>query len=168
MRAPVRIDNDGLYVASGSTFNTNLTINNNLTINGSLINGINVCKRSQFIFTPQLYYFDGVGYRYIYQINLYNYISTANNVGESQLAFNIYIWTATGDFGDITSIVENIYYVVQISTYSGGKVRMNSIYNNSNGSTISYINASTIYYNGWNGSGGASVKCCVIENIAGY
>ncbi len=146
------VDGGTLQYTSGSvhrfytgTTNT-LTIDSsgNLAINGSLSGGINVCKRSQFTFTPQAVLIGGLGLRYVFDINLNNYISKATNAGENQFAFRIFIWTSTGDFGDGSGVVENMHYVVQLSSYAGGKVRIQSIYNNSNGSAISYSNAYTI------------------------
>ena len=51
---------------------------------------------------------------------------------------------------------------------NGGKRRLYQIINDSNGSLISYSNSESIFYNGWNGTGGAAEKFCIIENIAGY
>jgi hypothetical protein len=133
---------------------------------------VNVSRRAQFTFTPSQVLIGGLGLRYIHTINLNNYITGINSsVGGINRVFRITIWGESGDFGDSTNNVETMQFVIFMSFFggiNGGKRRIYQIINESNGSTISYSNAETVYYNGWNGTGGAAQKFCIIENIAGY
>jgi hypothetical protein len=159
--------NDSSYVLkSGST------ITGNLTINGTLSGAVNVSRRAQFTFTPSQVLIGGLGLRYIFNINLNNYITGINSsISGINRVFRITIWGESGDFGDSTNNVETMQFLIFMSFFAGingGKRRIYQIINESNGSTISYSNAETVYYNGWNGTGGAAQKFCIIENIAGY
>ena len=149
----------------------NININNSLNIGTTLTGATNVSKRAYFTFTPQLVNVSGVGLRYVYPIYLPSYISTVFAGGETHCNARITIWTSSGDYGAGILNVETMQYTVFTSSYSGvyGKCRVCGIFNNTNGS---YIESSgslySIYYSGWNGTGGATEKCCVIENIASY
>ena len=147
----------------------NATIRNNLTVNGSLSGGNNVCKRSSFTFTPTLVNVSGFGLRYTQTINLTNYMNSVDYGYGVQYTFRIHIWTSTGDYYDSINNVESIGFHVHLSRFGvDGKIRINTIYNNSNGSTIGFNSFNSIFYNGWNGTGGASTKVCVIENISSF
>jgi hypothetical protein len=146
-----------------------LYINGNTNINGSLSGGNNVCKRSSFTFTPTLVNVIGIGLRYTQTINLTNYMNSVNYGYGVQYTFRIHIWTSTGDYYDSINNVESIGFYVHLSRFGvDGKIRINTIYNNSNGSTIGFNSFDSIFYNGWNGTGGASTKVCVIENISSF
>jgi hypothetical protein len=148
------------------------TISGNLNITGSLSGAVNVSRRAQFTFTPSQVLIGGLGLRYIFNINLNNYITGINSsISGINRVFRITIWGESGDFGDSTNNVETMQFLIFMSFFggiNGGKRRIYQIINESNGSTISYSNAETVYYNGWNGTGGAAQKFCIIENIAGY
>jgi hypothetical protein len=148
------------------------TISGNLNITGSLSGAVNVSRRAQFTFTPTQILIGGLGLRYIHTINLNNYITGINSsISGINRVFRITIWGESGDFGDSTNNVETMQFVIFMSFFggiNGGKRRIYQIINESNGSTISYSNAETVYYNGWNGTGGSAQKFCIIENIAGY
>jgi len=148
------------------------TISGNLNITGSLSGAVNVSRRAQFTFTPSQVLISGLGLRYIHTINLNNYITGINSsISGINRVFRITIWGESGDFGDSTNNVETMQFLIFMSFFggiNGGKRRIYQIINESNGSTISYSNAETVYYNGWNGTGGAATKFCIIENIAGY
>jgi hypothetical protein len=171
---------NGLVVYSSAAsggYNTNLaitnsgnaTIRNNLTVNGALSGANNVCKRSSFTFTPTLVNVIGIGLRYTQTINLSNYMNSVNYGFGVQYTFRIHIWTSTGDYYDSINNVESIGFYVHLSRFGvDGKIRINTIYNNSNGSTIGFNSFNSIFYNGWNGTGGASTKVCVIENISSF
>ena len=138
-----------------------------LTItSGSLGGGTNVSKRNLFTFTPTQVLISGVGLRYVYDINLANYIT---GIGNTHRVFRIHIWTTSGDFGDSIANVESMSYIIYIAEWAGGpKIRIYQLANSSNGSYISVSTYNSIYYNGWNGTGGATQKYCVLENISSY
>ena len=79
----------------------------------------------------------------------------------------VHIWTNSADYG-LGNDCESMTFHVSLSNYAGGKSRIVQVINNTNGSTIGYNSANSIYYNGYNGSGGGSAKVCVIENISSY
>ena len=149
----------------------NININNSLNIGTTLTGATNVSKRAYFTFTPQLVNVSGVGLRYVYPIYLPSYISTVFAGGETHCNARITIWTSSGDYGAGILNVETMQYTVFTSSFSGvyGKCRVCGIFNNTNGSYIQDSGSLySIYYSGWNGTGGATEKCCVIENIASY
>ena len=144
---------------------------NNTTISGSLSGANNVCKRAIFSFTPSGAIVGGLGFRYTYSINVENYMTNTlyGPSGNQQYVFRIHIWTTSADFGDSINNVESMTYLVYLANWGGGpKIRVYPLANSSNGSLISVSTYNTIYYNGWNGTGGASQKYCVIENISSY
>jgi len=154
----------GLYTTI-ARFNTT----NGLSLFGNMTGGYNVCKRSIFTFTPTGVIIGGFGFRYAQDIQLTNYISTLTGPIGNMYIFRIHIWTTSGDFGDSSANVENMTYLVYLADFGGNpKIRIHTIVNNSNGSLIAVQSSTSIYYNGWNGAGGASQKYCVIENISGY
>ena len=156
-----------LQVNTNANISGSLQVNTNANISGNLTGATNVSKRTYLTFTPTQV-LTGLGFRYVYTINLSSYM-TALDVGwGAQYTFRIIIWTYTGDYGDSVNNVESMEYLIFLSNYAGGKYRINQIYNQSNGSFISFSSYNTIYYNGWNGTGGASTKVCVIENISSY
>jgi hypothetical protein len=163
IRGYVNIDQDGLYVGGAVSFNSTLSINGNMS------GGNNVCKRVQFLFDTQ-YVFTSIGYRYVKFINLNSLISKfIGPLGNEQYVFRITIYSASGDYGDSTANVETMQYLIFLSQWGGGlKVRTYQICNESNGSFVAADSYSSIFYSGWNGTGGASQKNCIIENIAGY
>lgn len=154
----------GVYTTI-ARFNTT----NGLSLFGNMTGGYNVCKRSIFTFTPTGVIIGGYGFRYAQDIQLTNYISTLTGPIGNMYIFRIHIWTTSGDFGDSSANVENMTYLVYLADFGGNpKIRIHTIVNNSNGSLIAVQSSTSIYYNGWNGAGGASQKYCVIENISGY
>jgi hypothetical protein len=161
-----------LYASSSLQSGGSLSVGTNASISGTLSGAVNVSRRAQFTFTPSQVLIGGLGLRYIHTINLNNYITGINSsVSGINRVFRITIWGESGDFGDSTNNVETMQFLIFMSFFggiNGGKRRIYQIINESNGSTISYSNAETVYYNGWNGTGGSAQKFCIIENIAGY
>ena len=161
-----------LYASSALQSGGSLSVGTNASISGTLSGAVNVSRRAQFTFTPTQILIGGLGLRYILNINLNNYITGINSsVSGINRVFRITIWGESGDFGDSTANVETMQFLIFMSFFggiNGGKRRIYQIINDSNGSTISYSNAETVYYNGWNGTGGEAQKFCIIENIAGY
>jgi hypothetical protein len=86
----------------------------------------------------------------------------------NQYIFRIHIWSQSGDFGDTTAGVENMTYLIYLSTFGSGKSRFYQIINSSVSSSLSFINGSQVYYSGSPNSAGASIKYCCIENISGF
>ena len=166
----VYIEADDIIYFRSTVANNNITFNQgSVSIPGSLSGGNNVCKRSSFTFTPTLVNVIGIGLRYTQTINLSNYMNSVDYGSGVQYTFRIHIWTSTGDYYDSINNVESIGFYVHLSRFGvDGKIRINTIYNNSNGSTIGFNSFDSIFYNGWNGNGGASTKVCVIENISSF
>jgi hypothetical protein len=164
IRGKLNIDQDGLYVGGAVSFNSSLSVNGNMS------GAPNVCKRVAFLFDTQ-YIFTTIGYRYVKFINLNSYISkNIGVIGNEQFIFRITIYSASGDFGDSSANVETMQYLIFLAQWGGTgfKVRTYQIANESNGSFVAADSYSSVFYSGWNGTGGASQKNCIIENIAGY
>jgi hypothetical protein len=139
--------------------------------NVNMLGGNNVSKRSIFLFDTQNIFLSGIGIRNIKSINLDTYMTNTliGPLGNQQYIFRIHIWSSSGDFGDSINNVESMSYIVYLANWGGGaKIRINQLANSSNGSYIAVSSYNTIYYSGWNGTGGASQKYCVIENISSY
>ena len=158
IRGKVNIDQNDLYVG-GTT-----TLNSSLSVGGSLSGAPNVSKRALFSFTP----ISTLMSRYYYVIDLTQYISFLSAPICNHYIFRIHIWSQSGDFGDTFDVVENMTYLIYLSTFGSGKSRFYQIVNSSTSSTLSFINGSSIYYSGSPNSAGASIKYCSIENISGY
>ena len=144
---------------------TTTNIYNNLNLsNNPLYGGNNVCKRVLFSFTP----ISTLGGRYYYVIDLVSYVLGLLGSSSTHFVVRIHLWSESGDFGNTVDIVENMTYLIYISTFGGGKSRFYQIVNSSTSSSLSYISGTQVYYSGSPNSAGGSVKYCCIENISGY
>ena len=164
----VKIQSDTFVKKSGDTITGSLIVdnviygNNGINIVGNYVGSINVAKRATFAFVPLVNLS-----RRQYVIPL-TYINGNGSGYGTQYIFRVHVWTSTGDFGASGNDVETMSYFVFLSPYDGMKIRIETIYNNSNGSLIQSHTATSLLYNGAPTTGGASEKYCVIENISGY
>ena len=140
------------------------TLSGALTLSSTMSGGTNVSKRHFFTFTPSRVYLGTLGYRYVYDINLTNYITA---IGNNHRVFRIHIWSTLGNFEE--TYAEVMSYYIHISEYNGSyAAKIRSLFNYSNQSIISDTAYNTIYYSGNDGPGGSSEKYCVIENISSH
>ena len=164
----VKIQSDTFVQKSGDTMTGSLIVNqtiygnNGINIVGDYVGSINVAKRATFAFVPLV---NLSRRQYVLPLT---YINGNGSGYGTQYIFRVHVWTSTGDFGASGNDVETMSYFVFLSPYDGMKIRIETIYNNSNGSLIQSHTATSLLYNGAPTTGGASEKYCVIENISGY
>ena len=164
----VKIQSDTFVQKSGDTITGSLIVNNviygnnGINIVGNYVGSINVAKRATFSFVPLV---NLSRRQYVLPLT---YINGNGSGYGTQYIFRVHVWTSTGDFGASGNDVETMSYFVFLSPYDGMKIRIETIYNNSNGSLIQSHTATSLLYNGAPTTGGASEKYCVIENISGY